>query len=120
MDRANSLLEQTETLCTAAHRGRCDGGNGKNSLAGRVSPSGDLRTQLLRLDVRIELIDHGDLYLWRPLPPIRYNYVIRAIKPKNIHLAGGRPVMSLSFPTLPDGLDLPTRYFVSLYISKPS
>jgi hypothetical protein len=70
LDCANRLLEQTETLCTAAHRGRCDGGNGKNSLAGRVSPSGDLRTQLLRLDVRIELIDHGDLYLWRPLPPI--------------------------------------------------
>ena len=23
-DRANRLLEQTETLCTAAHRGRCD------------------------------------------------------------------------------------------------
>ena len=42
LDRANRLLEQTKTLYTAAHRGRCDGGNGKNSLAGRVSPSGDL------------------------------------------------------------------------------
>ena len=28
--------------------------------------------------------------------------------------------MSLLFPTLPDGLDLPTQYFVSLYILKPS
>ena len=73
-DCANRLLEQTETLYTAAHRGRCDGGNGKNSLAGRVSPSGDLQTQLLRLDIRIELINHSDLYLWRPLSPIRYNY----------------------------------------------
>ena len=28
--------------------------------------------------------------------------------------------MSLSFPTLPDGLDLPIQYFVSLYVLKPS
>ena len=28
--------------------------------------------------------------------------------------------MSLLFPTLPDGLDLPTWYFISLYILKPS
>ena len=53
-------------------------------------------------------------------PFLLYSITIRAIKPKNIYLAGGRPVMSLLFPTLPDGLDLPTQYFVSLYILKPS
>ena len=71
-----------------------------------------------------------------PLPPIRI-----PTRPNEPHAAtdeprmateravyGDRPnlirprksVMSLSFPTLPNGLDLPTRYFISLYILKTS
>ena len=53
-DRANRLLEQTQRRvygCAASALRR--GGGVKNSLAGRVSPSGGLRTRLLRLYVRV-------------------------------------------------------------------
>ena len=68
-DRANRLLEQTQRrMYGSASRALRRGGDGKKFLAGRVSPNGDLRTQLLRLNVRFELSNHGNLHYIRRTP----------------------------------------------------
>jgi hypothetical protein len=60
LDRANRLLEQTRRRaygCAAPALRR--GGSGKNFSAGRVSPSGGLRTQLLRLCISLVYLKYG-------------------------------------------------------------
>ena len=113
-DRVNRLLEQTQRRTYgSASRAPRRGGDGKIFLAGRVSPSGDLRTQLLRLDVRFELLNHQPT---SSEPFLLYGISTLYAQSNHIHLAGGRPVISLSFPALPNSLDLPARHFVFLYI----
>ena len=63
----------------SASRALRRGGDGKNFLAGRVSPSGDLRTQLLRLNVRNRAIKPRQTTSGDPFPPIRYNYYTRIL-----------------------------------------
>ena len=98
-DRANRLLEQRQRRTYgSASRALRRGGDGKFFLAGRVSPSGDLGTQLLHhLDVRFRAIELRQSTFGDPF--LLYGITIRVIY---IHLAGGRPVRAFYLPALPN------------------
>ena len=79
-DRANRLLEQTQRrMYGSASRALRRGGDGKKFLAGRVSPNGDLKTQLLCFNVRNRAIKPRQTTFSDPFPPIWYNYYTRIL-----------------------------------------
>jgi len=128
---------------TAAQRRRCDVVVAWRIFRWEGEPQRKLqKTRLPRLDLGHQShlyiekqLESRHLYPASPLPPIRiptqpddrtsrmrrptshvHTATERAVHGDRINrIRPRRPVMSLSFPTLPDSLDLPARHFVFLY-----
>ena len=104
---------KAKMLHTAAHCGRCDIVATGKGLCWEGEPQQRLKnTAITSIMYVFEPLNHGNLYLQQPLPPIWYNYVCYA---HNLYtLCSGRPVMSFLFPTLPKQPGLILQYHLSL------
>ena len=85
---------------------------------------GEPQRELDTATMSLRTFDHSNhgIYLQRPpfLPySIRIHYMALlhgTATERTNRIRPGKSVMSLSFPTLPDSLDIPTQHFIFLYI----
>ena len=121
-DRVNRLPEQTQrrAYSYAASALRRSGGV-ENFFAERVSPNGNFKNDHhYHVSIRLVCSNLQHLPPTSLLPPVRYTLYytapIHGMATEPNRIRPGRPIMSLLLPILPDGLGLPARHFVFLYI----